>query len=188
MRGLFHRIGLFFRSIQGWIYLVTVAIPTVWAIVESRVSGYPRIYMIYFTMAVATVSLATAYYVVKYYVFFSDQFGKRKEARVAAGKLREMLDVGHETLPIGEVAKIWAGECQEIWNFNPKLRRIKAAADMKRLRKGMSEGVAAPSNSGTLVFVLDVIFLLESGELDKIKYRTVTLGAEGELGSASYLG
>lgn len=127
---MFKNIGLAARSIQGWIWLVMTAVPTVWVFIAGtleRMLWSVRIMDVTLTLA---ASSAFAFCTLRCYELVTGWYGARKEGLRLAAELEDMNSVGHNRLRLGDVAIIWAGEDSSAIRKNICLRRLKHAAEL----------------------------------------------------------
>jgi len=107
------RIGSFFRSLQGWIYLVTTAVPVTFTYLASVFEGIPWSSRIPLLMASAGAGFASAYYALLLYSYISLRYGFRKEVNDAADRLQVMRDAGTERMEIQHIADLWTDDDKE---------------------------------------------------------------------------
>jgi hypothetical protein len=167
MASWFQRIGVLALTVKGWVFIATATLPTIWAGISGVLEGLPTSVVIFLTMSTLAVSSCFAYYGMVGFDYSVRYLGGRKDMWDASGRLGGMLDVGHDKMPIGEIASIWAGEdAGKAWVINPRIRRLKKAAADGAI-KVIEEPHApyTPLNISTIVDLSGVITLLKDGKI-----------------------
>lgn len=149
-------------------WAVITVIIMVWALVSGFLTGLFAYQLILIALSTVALMFAIAYFGLVWFDFASKFIGHKAEAERVSAELQNMLEVGHVYLKLDQIAQIWAGEKYGlIQEFNPKLRKLKLAAEAQAIALAPSEKL--PAGKNTAVSVHDAIKLIKSGEIKEYK-------------------
>lgn len=135
----------------------------------ALLEGFPLSYVIFLGTGTAALGLACAYYLVKFFDYITNRLGERRELNAAADRMQEMVDVGYKTLAIGDIASIWADGDTNVFVWNPRLRKLKKAADRGLVRMEVrTERDRKGAWRGAHVCLSDVIGIFRTGQIVRV--------------------
>lgn len=140
MRKFLGRVGLFFGSLKGWLYL-SGAVPSIAVAVFGFFEGLSWAEGI----TLATVALATGMVFVNAVMAIweraSTYFTGRSEQKRIAEQIKALQEGGHHLIDTGTAAAIWAGTREEgnLWR-HLRFRMIKAAITMGDIPDALIDG------------------------------------------------
>ncbi len=159
---MFQKIGNFLRALQGYSWFALSVVPAIAAYAAGVYEGRLWSERILITVATLASGMILVHYALVTYDFIVERLGARKEINQIIEHLRNLADVGHDTISVESIAEMWAGDdVGKGWVYNPKLRKIKKAMEDRRINYvGRSAG--NEPNKKSAAVIKDVIAYFES--------------------------